>query len=54
MCIQTTYITGQSGANTNCIQRVYKTVYPCEEPILKPVNHQMQQQHQLSRGVEKN
>ena len=32
--IQTTYIAGQSGTRTNCIQRVYTTVYPYEEPIL--------------------
>ena len=52
--IQTTYITGQSGASTNGIQRVYTTVYPCEKHILEPVDHQIQQQYLLSRGMEKN
>ena len=52
--IQTAYIAGQSVASTNSIQRVYKTVYPCEEPILEPMDYQMQQQHQLSRGMENN
>ena len=43
-----------SPANLENVQTAYKTVYPCEEPILEPVDHQMQQQHQLSRGMEKN
>ena len=34
--------------STNGIQRVYQTVYPCEEPILEPVDHRMQQQHNLA------
>ena len=36
--IQTSYIAGQSGADASCIQRVYNTMYPCEEPILEPVD----------------
>ena len=39
--IQTSYIAGQSGADASCIQRVYRTVYPCEEPILEPVDHRV-------------
>ena len=41
-------------ATINGIQRVYTTVYPFEKPILEPVDHQMQQQHKLSRDMEKN
>ena len=32
-----------SGNHLTGIQRVYKTVYSCEEPILEPVDHQIQQ-----------
>ena len=46
------HISGQSGISTNGIARVYKIVYACEEPIVEPVDHQMQ--HQLSRCIEKN
>ena len=45
--IRKTYIAGQSGASTHGIQRVYQTMYPCEEPILEPVDHRMQIQYTI-------